>query len=241
MSDPSSPPDVQLSLHAQVPPDPQSPPATSPRLTPHASVVTRHWTETVLSISAIVIAAISLWIAIETEYTNRQLVTEASQMVAESSWPYLQIYNSAHNSEGRRMLSLDITNAGVGPAKIETFEVFWNDKPYRTSLDLMKACCGLGSSSSAVKSDDSTDTVQALGTSQAKGMVLRAGSTLPIITYVPTRDNTATYEAFDSARAKISFRVCYCSVFNECWLSDGQNTNPSLVKTCPEPAVPYTE
>jgi len=96
----------------------------------------RHWTESVLSIFAIIIAAISLWIAIDTERTNRQLVAEAA-------WPFLQTYHSTF-AEGQQAISLYIANAGVGPAKVETLEVFWNGKPYGSSAELMKACCGLG-------------------------------------------------------------------------------------------------
>jgi hypothetical protein len=78
-----------------------------------------------LSVFGVIIAAISLWIAIDTERTNRQLVAEAA-------WPFVQVYTSG-GSDSQRPLSLDITNAGVGPAKIETLELFWQGKPYRTS------------------------------------------------------------------------------------------------------------
>ena len=194
-----------------------------------------------MSVSAILIAAISLWIAVDAEYTNRQLVARASQMIAGSSWPYLQTYYSSRDSEGQRMLSLNIANAGVGPAKIETVELFWNGSPYRTATELLRACCGLGSGASTGQSTDSSEGASALSTSQAAGTVLRAGNSVPIIRYVPTRDGMAAYEAFASARKMVSFRVCYCSVFNECWLSDGQNPDPPEVRTCPRPAVPYTE
>ena len=34
-------------------------------------------------------------------------------------------------------------------------------------------------------------------------------------------------------------RVCYCSVFDECWLSDLKTMNPPQVKSCPAPKVPF--
>ena len=194
--------------------------------------VKRHWTETVPSVFAVIISVISLWIAIDTENTNRQLVSEAA-------WPFVRIYNSAHDPDGRPMLSLNISNAGIGPAKIETLEVFWKGKPYRGAMDLLKACCGFGRSTG--RSGGSPDTSHALSTSMAAGTVLRAGEAVPIIRYVPTADNAALYRALGAARGKITYRVCYCSVFDECWLSGGQNVHPPRVKTCPSPAVPYDE
>ena len=74
-----------------------------------------------------VIAAISLWIAIDTERTNRQLVVEAA-------WPFVHVYTSGGSSP-QLPLTLSIANAGIGPAKIETLELFWNGKAYLFQLE----------------------------------------------------------------------------------------------------------
>jgi hypothetical protein len=195
------------------------------------TLLDRHWTEYVLAIGAVVISGISLWIAIDTEDTNRKLVAAAS-------WPYVQMFDSTHGSGGQLELSLNIGNAGVGPAKIETFELFWNGKPYRSSEDLLKNCCGY--ERSPAQPDSYTAPTSLLGTSVPTG-VLRPGSTVPIIKYPLTPTNVATWHAFSSQREKISYRVCYCSVFNECWLSDGRELNPPRVKMCQKPQVAYTE
>lgn len=51
------------------------------------SLLERHWAESALAIGAVVIAAASLWIAVATEHTNRQIVAAAS-------WPFLAQYFS---------------------------------------------------------------------------------------------------------------------------------------------------
>jgi hypothetical protein len=188
-----------------------------------------------LSIFAVIIAAISLWIAIDTERTNRQLVAEAA-------WPFVQMYSSS-GSDSQRPLSLNISNAGVGPAKIETLELFWQGKPYQTSLELLKDCCAY----KAGHTDQSASQSNPLTTSGVAGTVLRAGDFVPIVRYLLTADNALTWEALHSQRQKIGLRVCYCSVFNECWLtelrqlSDKQDLNPPSVKSCPRPEVAYIE
>jgi hypothetical protein len=195
----------------------------------------RHWAESALSIFAVIIAAISLWIAIDTERTNRQLVAEAA-------WPFVQGYTSG-GSDPRHLLSLNIENAGVGPAKIETLELFWKGKPYGGAEELLKDCCDYKTShSNQAPAEDNP-----LSTSEVAGTVLRAGDSISIVRYGLTPDNTATWQALHSQRMKISYRVCYCSVFNECWLTelrelgDKQNLNPQSVKMCPRPEVAYTE
>jgi hypothetical protein len=212
--------------------DTPSPPDARP---PHAPpLVERHWAEIVLSVFAIVIAGISLWIAIDTENTNRQLVSEAA-------WPILQTYHSAHGPDGQPALSLNIVNAGVGPAKIETLEVFWNGQAYRGAQDLLKACCGFSGLGGLTQSGGPVEGPYDLSTSQAAGRVLRAGDFTQMVIYALTASNEAVYKRFGAARDKITYRVCYCSVFNECWLSDGRNLNPPRVKMCPLPDVPYSE
>jgi len=199
------------------------------------SIFSRHWAESALSIFAVIIAAISLWIAIDTERTNRQLVVEAA-------WPFVQIYTSG-GSNSQQPLTLNIGNAGIGPAKIETLELFWQGKPYRTAVALLKDCCEYktGHSNQSPVQDDP------LGTSEIAGTVLRAGDNVPIVRYVLTPDSAATWGALRLQRLKISFRICYCSVFDECWLTDlrelgdKQNLHPPSVKSCPPPEVAYTE
>jgi hypothetical protein len=199
------------------------------------SIFSRHWTESALSIFAVIIAAISLWIAIDTERTNRQLVAEAA-------WPFVQVYTSG-GSDSQRPLSLNITNAGVGPAKIETLELFWKGKAFRNAAELLKDCCGYKApQSNQLPVEDSP-----LSTSEVAGTVLRPGDNVSIVRYVLTPDNAATWAALRSQRVKISLRTCYCSVFEECWLTqlrelgDRQNLNPTSVKSCPRPEVAYTE
>jgi hypothetical protein len=223
-------------------PDPNAaPPRPVAAALPRPSSLSRHWTEMVLSVTAVVIAAISLWVAIDTEYTNRQLVSEATRLVSEATWPFLQFYNSAHGREGQPELSLNVTNAGVGPAKIETLEVFWKSQSYATSKELLQACCGLGNAHAANQAAGSGDDTRHVSTSVVAQTVLRPGDSVPIIRYARTTDDAPGYAAFDSIRDHISYRVCYCSVFNECWLSDGNSLNPTRVNVCPRPARPYTE
>jgi hypothetical protein len=120
-----------------------------------------------------------LWISIDTERTNRDLVTEAA-------WPFVEVYTSG-GSDSQRPLSLNIANVGVGPAKIQTLELFWKGKPYRTSVELLRDCCEYKAS----HSNQSPVEDSPLGTSKIAGTVLRAGDNVPIVRYVLTPDNAS--------------------------------------------------
>lgn len=185
-----------------------------------------------LSFAAILISGLSLWVAFQTEQTNRQLVAEAA-------WPYLHIYHSAHGSGGEPELSLNIKNAGVGPAKIQSLELFWNGKPLRSSQELLTDCCGFRAEHR--ESAASPRAGNPLSTSIASGTVLRAGENIAMVRYSRAGADASTYRALDASRDRIRYRICYCSVLDECWLSNGDTLSPPKVKECPRPAIPYGE
>ena len=192
------------------------------------SLLDRHWAESLLAIGAVVIAAVSLWMAYDTERTNRQLV-------ASQSWPYLQIYES--ETEPRSM-NLIISNNGIGPAKLETFELFWKGRAQRNPWQLLQTCCS-PVDLTALQRD------LGLGTGSDEGIVVRAGEVHPFLTLVRNAADSAAWDALHSDYGRnLVVRYCYCSAFDECWVNtkrfgQPQQMNPPPVRSCPRPEVPY--
>jgi len=91
----------------------------------------RDWVDPFLALVALVVSAVSLWVAIGTEQANRR-------MVAAASWPLLQVDTSNLHAT----IVFSVLNGGVGPAKLKTFELFWNGKAYPGAHALLTACCG---------------------------------------------------------------------------------------------------
>lgn len=192
------------------------------------SLLHRHWAESVLAIGAIIIAAASLWIGYDTVRTNHKLVVAAS-------WPFLeQSYSNAtiSTSTPRNLLTVDVTNAGIGPAKVESVEVFWHGKAYRSARELLHDCCGYQPQPAVV-----------MITSTLQGFVLRPGKALHLIWYPYPSTDPAPWRAFrtilESGSDAPRFRICYCSAFNQCWLTNGHELDPPPVKVCPVPKVSY--
>src|ERR1700761_2477293 len=77
----------------------------------------------VLAVSAIFISAVSLAVAIEHGRTERDLV-------AASSWPFLrEILSNESGTSPDSAVAFGVSNGGVGPAKVESFEVFYKGRP----------------------------------------------------------------------------------------------------------------
>jgi hypothetical protein len=198
----------------------------------------RLFTDTLLGVAALFVSAVSLWIGIRTEQANEHLV-------AASSWPYLYVESSNANPDGGKIIHMDVVNSGVGPAKAETFEVFWNGKAWSSADALMEACC-------RYKPFNPTTDLFRKRTEMieggVKGTVIRAGETRNFVTLPLALDNKDVWYALNKARETMSYRVCYCSVFDECWIGDfggisplADQLRPKRVKTCPTPKTQFLE
>ncbi len=191
----------------------------------------RHWIEYTATLAVLVISVISLWVAIGTEDANRR-------MVEASSWPFLQVEKNNLNGQYHQAIVYAVTNAGVGPAKIEGFELFWKGKQYTDALTYIHDCCGLDIK--AYRARRGAPGGSLIITGQVVNSVLRAGETRQLLTMPLGSDNAAVWHALDNARNETSFQTCYCSVFDECWGSNlVGDLSPKRVDKCPVPTSSF--
>jgi hypothetical protein len=210
------------------------------------SLLDRHWAESALAIGAVIIAAVSLWVAYDTERTNRELVASQRQLVAANSWPFVQFGESDTPAGGPSAgLSLMIMNNGIGPAKIETFEVAWKGKAQGGPTDLLHACCS-GAGNSADHPVDFKWLLDHLETSSTGGRVVRAGESIPFLVVPRGSASEANWQTLRSALLDhLSVQYCYCSAFDICWLvkhgyGEARTLNPPQVAACPQPKISYS-
>ena len=193
---------------------------TGPEIEAHHHGHTGHrWLDIVLGLSAMIVSVVSLLVALHHGQTMEK-------MVEASTWPYLELSFSNAEPDGRPRASLEVINSGVGPARIETAEMFFKDKPMASRRALVQAMTG----SEQMNVINST-----IG-----DRVLRAGDSIPaLLTRPDMAASPAYFSHFQSSLPDVSARLCYCSVLDQCWVRDSRLPKPEKVKTCPKPAVAY--
>jgi hypothetical protein len=181
------------------------------------------WLDVTLGVSAVFISLMSLFLAIQ-----HGRVME--RMVAASTWPYVMARFSDSNPDGTPHVSLFVSNKGVGPAKIETLEVFYHGVAYPGGEALLKAI---------VKPVDPSRHLPFIQ-SDVVDSVMAANEIVTIVDVNP-RDYTPEETAsLRRATPELQFRVCYCSVFDECSVLDmPKATRPFAVKACSVPEIPF--
>lgn len=190
----------------------------------HHQATGHRWLDITLAVSAVFISLMSLVLAIQ---HGRAM----ERMVEMSSWPYVSMDNSTVTADGRPRISMEIANNGVGPAAVESVEVFYRDVPQSDPKALIRAM---------LKVTDSNRSIDVLQ-SDVIGTVLSARDKRVLFDVVLASFTPNEYQTLRRESNELNFRVCYCSVFEECSVLDDRKAvaRPVHVKACPVPKVMF--
>ena len=189
--------------------------------------------ELAVAMAALITSATSIWLSLSQG-------DDMARLVQAQSWPYLE-YESSNTGETGPEIDIGVRNAGVGPAKVQSFSILYGGTPVRGWTALIKACCLADGTPTGKPLDFPALTDNKMVSSKLIQRVLRASDTAMLLHLPKTDANAALWNKLDDARFKLELRVCYCSVFDECWISDLRSTEQRKVQTCPADPVPYIE
>ncbi len=190
------------------------------------------WVDMVVAFSALAVSVISLGVAIFHGRTMEEMAKANARLVQANSWPFLHANSSNQDDAGRPEFSLALANAGVGPAKVHWLEIYYRGRPPRHVSALEQACCEKAGTAEPVGP-------VSFSTSLVDNTVLRAGESTKVLALMRTDRNAPLWDRLNVERFSMSYRACYCSVFDECWIGDLRSLTPQPVRTCPTPAAPF--
>lgn len=164
---------------------------------------------------------------------------DMQRLVQAQSWPYIGFHsgNSTVDEATRarvRSLGFTVVNQGVGPARVRWMEISVDGKPVPNTTALMSRAARLPADARLDRRDVYTSGIQ--------GRVLRAGEEITFLRWHHAVQREPVWSALDKARfGRIEIRACYCSVFDECWISHSESPDPVVVAQCPVVPVPFGE
>ena len=189
-----------------------------PEVHHHPHRTGHRWVDFAVPFSALAVSIISLVVAIHHGRTMQEMARANARLVQANSWPLLQFTTGNANEAGQAEITLKIENAGVGPAKVISLEIFHGEQRIRTPLDLVQAL-------------DPATKRPLLSLGVTMPMVLRAGDDT-LIFGMKREGQETLWDKLNTARFELRFRACYCSVFDECWVSDLTTVSPQRVEHC---------
>jgi hypothetical protein len=131
-------------------------------------------------------------------------------------WPYLHV-DLSYSAEG---FALFATNKGVGPARVRSAELFLDGAPL---LDLDAAIA------EALGAEDAFSYELYRADTPAPG-VMAADERIDMFA-VPWEPRTRRLVEIWFDRLEVE--LCFCSVYDECWLARLTNADPEPVRRCP--------
>jgi len=164
------------------------------------------------AVIASLVGLLALAVAGYTAYIQRQ-------QVSAQVWPYLLWANSDNQMDFMWI------NKGVGPAIVKSAQVLVAGIPQHNWTAVMRSL--------------QLEPIK-YGQSTFNGNVLSAGETLEWVKFM----DHASFQRFreTARRAKLDFKVCYCSTLGDCWVNDTSKGNGNVripVDKCP--AVPESQ
>ena len=164
-------------------------------------------TDRIMSVSAIVAAIAAVLVAAYEARINREY-----QRI--SVWPRIQQSNSFAGADTYQRI---VSNVGVGPALIRSVQVNVDGVARRNWSDVIHALIGKpapGHIYSALHA----------------GYVVLPNKDMTVLKIPPGEDAQKFWEQTQTPR--LSIRICYSSLFDECWVSDSLADQPVPVAEC---------
>ncbi len=156
-------------------------------------------TELIVAFAAIFVSTATLFVYI---YQTRIMLSQQRASV----WPYVEWTYAMRSDQG---FSLTVANKGVGPAIVRSAKLTLAGEPIATARDLLGRYVAL----------DST----ALVTTTIDDRVIAPGERLTLF-HIDVRDRDEyvdLHRKLDPLFQNLEFRICYCSIYGDCWTSTG--------------------
>ena len=147
----------------------------------------------------------------------------AREQLRASAWPYLAQANAMiQGSPYTRVVS----NEGIGPARVQSFRVYVDGRPVPTWNVAVQALTGSGEPALVYSTF-------------GRGAVLPPGAHRTVLT-LPAGARAESF--WVQAQTRLRTVVCYCSVYDECWIADSDQPEPQPTFACrTDPATEFAQ
>lgn len=183
----------------------------------------------------LMVAVCAVLISAASFYATYVQSTAAERQVKAETWPYLQI-NSGNYDIDKEELELywHLHNAGVGPAHIKAFQMYYDGQEVRSINSVLRLCCLEDGEPAFDENGRIIAKLSNVVTGNPVPAIIPAGEKKLVFSVPKTEANEALWNKLDIERFKLSATGCYCSLLDECFETDFEN-EPVEVDFCKIP------
>jgi len=178
-----------------------------------------------------IVALATSFFALSLSAYQARLMNEQTRLMQNQSrasvWPYVAIGYSINDEGESRGYTWQVSNDGVGPARIESVTMTLDGKPVRRWRELFRALFG--------------DADVPATFSQVYGRVLPPSTNRETTIDALHLTDMAQAKAFFAAQDRIEMTICYCSVYDDCWIARKQDPNVRPAARCDRTGEQFEE
>lgn len=189
---------------------------------PHAGQSGHRWFDFAIAIAVVLVSLGSLYVSLHTGHTMEQLVEQNARLVRANSVPLLQFDTGNVDDTGAPVIYLEVRNVGTGPARIVWFEMRQGGKFIRNYQDLLPKGVNLSRPDAGII------------TSNIAPSMMPVGEKRRLLSWPrPTEGvGMAAWNHVNETRNDVTVEACYCSLFDECWLTTATADVPRPIVSC---------
>ena len=179
------------------------------------------WFDLIVPIAVLCISVASLLTSLQSEKSMHALVEENRRLVSAQSTPLLML-DTANLDAGKLVISMTISNVGTGPARIAWFHVVDDQGTDYSGGALYERVANLDSNLHF--------------TSQyISAILMRSGDERSVFKWpkpLGSKTAIAEWDKLDAIRTRLHASACYCSIFDECRITEFGDSRPRPVASC---------
>ena len=180
------------------------------------------WFDLMVPIAVLSIGVASLLTSLQSEKSMHALVDENKRLVEAQSTPLLMLDSSNLNDDGKAALKFKLSNVGTGPAQVGWFHLTDDQGVSYTGGALYTRVAKIDPKASFVSE-------------QISGSLMRSGESRRVFEWPRPAERSAvldSWETLDKTRFGLHGSACYCSMFDECRVTDFDEKKPRVVENC---------
>ncbi|HEV2644910.1 MAG TPA: hypothetical protein VGU46_00945 [Acidobacteriaceae bacterium] len=179
------------------------------------------WFDIMMGVAILCISVASLLTSLQSEKSMHALVEQNTRLVDAQSTPLLML-DSGNMENGKPVLTMTISNVGTGPAQIA-----W----YRATDAEGNSFSGSAIEQRVFKLDPKLHFMSEV----INSTLMRSGDQRTVFSWPKPTDNSAALGEWDrvnQARFHLHASACYCSIFDECKITEFGSGKPKPVESC---------
>jgi hypothetical protein len=179
----------------------------------------------------LILAVCGIVIALASFYATYLQAEAADKQVKAMTMPLIQ-FSHGNSESNNKVITFTLDNAGVGPALIKSMTLKYQDKVMADLAEFYVACClpkqqltSMEDKIAVLSKVNSTST-------QVTNTILAGQTSNRFLTVNHTNNDAALWEKLNKARWKLRVEVCYCSMLDECYITE-KNGIIESIEQCP--------